>query len=34
MTMEMMPTELNNEKNPSKSIRNAIKGRFGEAKRS
>lgn len=33
MTLGMMPEELTNEQHPSKSIRNAIEGKFGEAKR-
>lgn len=33
MTLAMMPVELVDEEHPSKSIRNAIEGKFGEAKR-
>lgn len=33
MTLGMMPTELIDDEHPSKSIRNAIEGKFGEAKR-
>ena len=33
MTLGMMPVELIDDLNPSKSIRNAIEGKFGEAKR-
>ncbi len=33
MTLGMMPTELIDNEHPSKSIRNAIEGKFGEAKR-
>lgn len=33
MTLGMMPAELVDDEHPSKSIRNAIEGKFGEAKR-
>lgn len=33
MTLGMMPAELVDDDHPSKSIRNAIEGKFGEAKR-
>lgn len=33
MTLGMMPAELIDDEHPSKSIRNAIEGKFGEAKR-
>ena len=33
MTLGMMPVELTDDTHPSKSIRNPIEGKFGEAKR-